>query len=95
MPPHFQISKMAKTQITIDSSVPFGTEFKSKSGNKSGIPNHFVVIGFDTTIGDVMECETEEVIVYDIPANEVKNIPMGITPAGTWEIIREPYSSRI
>ena len=81
---------MAKTQITIDSSVPFGTEFRAKSGNKSNIPNHFVVIGFDTE-----ECEAEEVIVYDIHDNEVKNIPMGLTPAGTWEIIREPYSSRI
>jgi hypothetical protein len=86
---------MAKTQITIDSSVPFGTEFRAKSGNKSGIPNHFVVIGFDNTIGDVMDYESEEVIVYDITANDVKNIPMGLTPAGTWEIIREPYSSRI
>lgn len=86
---------MAKKQITIDSSVPFGTEFRAKSGNKSGIPNHFVVIGFDTKIGDLMDYEVEEVIIYDISANEVKNIPMGLTPAGTWEIIREPYSARI
>lgn len=86
---------MAKTQITIDSSVPFGTEFRAKSGNKSGIPNHFVVIGFEFTIGDVMDFDNEEVIIYDISSNEVKNIPMGLTPAGTWEIIREPYSARI
>jgi hypothetical protein len=81
---------MAKTQIKIDSSVPFGTEFRAKSGNKSNIPNHFVVIGFDSE-----EYEAEEVIVYDITANDVKNIPMGLTPAGTWEIIRNTYSSRI
>jgi hypothetical protein len=80
---------MEKSQITIDSSVPFGTEFRAKSGNKSGIPNHFVVIGFD-----VKDYHADEVIVYDIPANEVKNIPMGLSPSGTWEIIREPYSSR-
>lgn len=90
MPPHFLLSKMAKKQITIDSSVPFGTEFRVKSGNNSGIPNHFVVIGIDSE-----EYESEEVIIYDISANEVKNIPMGLTPAGTWEIIREPYSARI
>jgi hypothetical protein len=80
---------MEKSQITIDSSVPFGTEFRAKYGNKSGIPNHFVVIGYHD------EHDAEEVIVYDIPANDVKNIPMGLTPAGTWEIIREPYSARI
>ena len=81
---------MEKTQITIDSSVPFGTEFRAKSGNKSNIPNHFVVIGFD-----VKDYHADEVIVYDIIDNDVKNIPMGLTPAGTWEIIRKPYSSRI
>lgn len=81
---------MAKKQITIDSSVPFGTEFRAKSGSNSGIPNHFVVIGFD-----VEEYEAEEVIIYDIHDNEVKNIPMGLTASGSWEIIRKPYSSRI
>jgi hypothetical protein len=89
MPPHNFKSKMEKSQITIDSSVPFGTEFRAKSGNKSGLPRHFVVIGFHD------EHDTEEVIVYDIPANEVKNIPMGLNPSGTWEIIQQPYTSRI
>lgn len=83
---------MSKTHITIDSSVQFGTEFKRKSGGKySIVPNHFVVIGIAQYYYD----EEDEVIIYDISANEVKNIPMGLTPAGTWEIIRIPYSARI
>lgn len=81
---------MAKKQITIDSSVPFGTEFRAKSGNNSGIPNHFVVIGIH-----VPDYDEDEVIIYDIPANKVKNIPMGLTASGRWEIIQKPYSARI